>query len=122
MVDRWPLTGRAEELRVIGESLDGGEHKGMVFSGPAGVGKTRLARAAADEAARAGWSVHRIAGPATGKQVTLGAFARWADDTDSSPLALAHKVFAGLTSDSDGVPLLVFVDDAHMLDDLSALV
>jgi DNA-binding NarL/FixJ family response regulator len=66
--------------------------------------------------------VHRIAGTATGKQVTLGAFARWADDTDSSPLALAHKVFAGLTSDSDGVPLLVFVDDAHMLDDLSALV
>src|SRR5690242_3513001 len=122
MVDRWPLTGRAEELRVIGESLTGDEHRGMVVAGPAGVGKTRLARAAADEAARAGWSVQRIAGTATGKTVTLGAFARWADESDSSPLALARRVFAGLSADNDGAPMLVLVDDAHLLDDMSALV
>jgi hypothetical protein len=50
------------------------------------------------------------------------AFARWADDTDTSPLALARKVFAGLTAGMHGAPLLVFVDDAHLLDDLSALI
>jgi DNA-binding NarL/FixJ family response regulator len=122
MVDRWPLTGRAEELRVIGEALAGDEHKGMVVAGPAGVGKTRLARAATEAAARAGWSVHRVAGTATGKPVTLGAFARWADDTGSSPLSLAGKVFASLTADAGGAPLLLFVDDAHLLDDLSALI
>ena len=121
MVDRWPLTGRGEELRVISEALASDEHKGMIVAGLAGVGKTRLARAAADGAARTGWSVHRIAGTATGKSVTLGAFARWADDSNSSPLALARKVFAGLTADAGG-PLLVFVDDAHLLDDLSALI
>jgi hypothetical protein len=94
----------------------------VVVAGAAGVGKTRLARAAADAAARAGWAVRRVAGTATGRAVTLGAFARWADDTDTSSLALARKVFAGLTGGSDGAPLLVLVDDAHLLDDLSALI
>jgi DNA-binding CsgD family transcriptional regulator len=122
MVDRWPLTGRTEELRVISEALSVDEHGGMVVAGQAGVGKTRLARAAADAASRAGWSVHRIAGTATGQPVTLGAFARWVDATDSSPLTLARKVFAALAEDAGDAPLLLFVDDAHLLDDLSALI
>jgi FHA domain len=58
-------------------------------------------------------------GTATGQ---LGAFACWAEDTDPSPLALARRVFAGLTASADGTPLLLFVDDAHLLDDLSALI
>ena len=62
MVPRWPLTGRAEELLVIDEALAAGEHAGVVIAGPAGVGKTRLARAAAESAAHSGWSVHRVAG------------------------------------------------------------
>lgn len=121
MVDQWPLTGRAEELRLIGEALSGEDQCGIVIAGPAGVGKTRLARAAADAAAAAGWSLHRIAGTATGRAVTLGAFARWADGADASPLALARRVFAGLT-DGGTAPLLLIVDDAHLLDDLSALI
>jgi DNA-binding CsgD family transcriptional regulator len=122
MVDQWPLTGRGEELRVVSESLSGNEQNGIVLAGPAGVGKTRLARAAAEAASRSGWSVRRVAGTATGRPVTLGAFARWADDSDPSPAALARNVVAGLTAGTDGAPLLVFVDDAHLLDDLSALV
>jgi DNA-binding CsgD family transcriptional regulator len=122
MVDRWPLTGRGEELRIMGEALAHSEHKGVVVAGQAGVGKTRLGRAAADAAARSGWAVRRIAGTATGQAVTLGAFARWADLTDASPLALARNVFAGLTGDTAGAQLLLLVDDAHLLDDLSALI
>lgn len=122
MADRWPLTGRAEELRLIGEALSGGEYRGIVVAGSAGVGKTRLTREAANAAARAGWSVRRVAGTATGRAVTLGAFARWAGDPDASSLALARKVFAGLTEGTNGAPLLVLVDDAHLLDDLSALI
>ncbi len=122
MADRWPLTGRAEELRLIGEALTGGEYKGMVVAGAAGVGKTRLTRAAADAATRTGWSVRRVAGTATGRAVTLGAFARWSDDADTSALTLVRKVFAGLQEGTKGAPLLVLVDDAHLLDDLSALI
>ena len=122
MVDLWPLTGRGEELRVLGEALAHSEHKGVVVAGQAGVGKTRLSRAAADAATRSGWAVRRIAGTATGQALTLGAFTRWADVGDASPLALARTVFAGLTGGTDGAPLLLLVDDAHLLDDLSALI
>jgi DNA-binding CsgD family transcriptional regulator len=94
----------------------------MVIAGPAGVGKTRLARAVADAASQADWTVRRVAGTATGRAVTLGAFARWADTTDASPLALAQKVIAGLAADADGGKLLILVDDAHVLDDMSALI
>lgn len=122
MVDRWPLTGRTEELRVINDALADDVCSGMVIAGPAGVGKTRLARAAVDTAAKSGWSVQRIAGTVTGRPVTLGAFARWADATDSSPLTLARKVLSGLTAETRGARLLILVDDAHLLDDLSALI
>lgn len=122
MADRWPLTGRADELRLIGEALTGGEHNGIVLAGAAGVGKTRLAHAAADAALRTGWAVRRVAGTATGREVTLGAFARWADGADTSSLALARRVFAGLADGAHGAPLLVLVDDAHLLDNMSALI
>ncbi|MFI5505825.1 LuxR C-terminal-related transcriptional regulator [Mycobacterium sp. NPDC051804] len=122
MVDLWPLTGRTEELRVISDALAANPHSGVVVAGPAGVGKTRLARAAADAAAQAGWTVRRVAGTTTGRQVTLGAFARWADAADASPLALAQKVVTGLAAETDGANLLVLVDDAHLLDDMSALI
>jgi DNA-binding CsgD family transcriptional regulator len=122
MVERWPLTGRGEELRVIREALGADERNGMVLAGLAGVGKTRLARAAADAVAQAGWVVRRVAGTTTGRDVTLGAFARWAVDTDVSKSALARKVLIELATGTGGAPLLVVVDDAHLLDDLSALV
>lgn len=122
MVDLWPLIGRTEELRVIGEALADETQGGMVIAGPAGVGKTRLARAVADAAVHSGWTVRRVAGTVTGRAVTLGAFARWADTTDASPLALAQNVIAGLAAEADGAKLLVLVDDAHVLDDMSALI
>ena len=122
MVQRWPLTGREEELRVIREALSEDERKGIVLAGQPGVGKTRLARAAAEVAAQAGWMVRRVSGTATARQVTLGAFAHWADDNGASPFALARKVLAELAAGTGGAPLLVAVDDAHLLDDMSALV
>ncbi len=122
MINRWPLTGRGEELHIIRDMLVGSEHKGVVIAGLAGVGKTRLARAAADAAAVDGWSVRRVAGTASGQQVTLGAFARWAEAPDDSPLTLTHRIFTGLTTGAGDTPRLLVVDDAHLLDDVSALI
>jgi DNA-binding CsgD family transcriptional regulator len=116
----WPLTGRSEELRIVGEALASDERQGIVLAGLAGVGKTRLAAEAVAAATADGWKTRRIAGTATGRAVTLGAFARWVDDVTAPPLALVRQVFAALTAATGGRRLLLFVDDAHLLDDLSA--
>lgn len=120
MRDRWPLTGRDEELRVIGDTVGDDEYRGIVVAGQAGVGKTRLASEAV--AAATGWCVRRVAGTVTGQGVSLGAFARWVDDVDASPIALVRQVSDALTAGAGGSGVLLFVDDAHLLDDLSALV
>ncbi len=121
MVDRWPLTGRGEELRFIGELLADDEHRGIVVAGEAGVGKTRLARDAIG-AAPGGRAVRRVAGTTTGRTVALGAFARWSGAGDTNQASLVREVLTALTADVGGHPLLLFVDDAHLLDDLSAMV
>ncbi|MEB3062319.1 LuxR C-terminal-related transcriptional regulator [[Mycobacterium] zoologicum] len=122
MSDRWPLTGRGEELRLVTEALADHEWRGVLIAGRAGVGKSRLAREAADAMAAAGWAVSRLSGTATARSVPLGAFAPWVDDFDANPMAMARQVITELRARAGDAPLLVVVDDAHLLDDLSALV
>ena len=52
--DSWTLTGRDSELQFIAERLSSGESRSVVIAGPAGVGKTRLAREALAVAKRGG--------------------------------------------------------------------
>lgn len=122
MHEHWPLTGRQEEVGVLAELLQSRQHRGVALAGRAGVGKTRLAREAASTAATSGWSVRYIAATATGRSIPLGAFAQWADEVDRAPLALARGVIGALTEGACSDRLLVFVDDAHLLDELSAFV
>lgn len=122
MQARWPLTGRDDESSVIAELLVGDEYRGVAVTGRAGVGKSRLARETTATAAASGWTVRQVAATATGRSVPLGAFAPWADEHEGTPLALARRVIDALTSGADPDRLLVSVDDAHLLDELSALV
>lgn len=117
----WPLTGRDEEIGLITEVLTGDGCRGIVLAGRAGVGKSRLARESISALAAQAWSVRHIAATATGRFVPLGAFAQWVDECDGTPLELARTVIRALSAGATG-RLLVFVDDAHLLDDLSALV
>ena len=121
MAGTWPLTGRGEELRAVAGSLGPRtERRGVVISGRAGVGKSRLAREAAAECASKGWAIRWIACTATARAIPLGAFARWAYGLDDNPLELVGRVLAALVPDD--TPVVVVVDDAHSLDDLSAFV
>ncbi len=122
MQDHWPLIGRTEESGAIAELIGGESSRGVVIAGRAGVGKSRLAREAVTAAIASGWDVRRVAATATGRSVPLGAFAQWTDDVEGTPLALARRVIGALTVESENRRLLVSVDDAHLLDDLSALV
>jgi DNA-binding CsgD family transcriptional regulator len=119
----WPLTGRAEELEVIADALSGdGPYAGVVIAGSAGVGKTRLAREAMSLAAERGWTVRWVAGTVAAQSIPLGACAQWADRLEGDPLRLVGSVIAKVTSSPNGAPVLVVVDDARLLDNLSAFV
>lgn len=115
----WPLTGRAEELRYIGDAVRG--TGGVVLAGAAGVGKTRLARDAVARNARRGAVVRWATATVSARALPLGAFAGLVDL--SGPVDSAHLVQAALRALSSGDGrVLVAVDDAHLLDDLSAAV
>jgi DNA-binding CsgD family transcriptional regulator/tetratricopeptide (TPR) repeat protein len=119
----WPLTGRAEELNVIADAFcPDRPHVGVVITGSPGVGKTRLAREAMALAAQRGWTVRWVAGTLAAQSIPLGACVQWADRLDGDPLQLVSNVIAKVTASPNGAPVLVVVDDARLLDDLSAFV
>jgi DNA-binding CsgD family transcriptional regulator len=119
----WPLTGRDEELSILVGLIEGRDRgAGVVIAGRPGVGKTRLVREAVAAASRQGWAVRWVVGTAAARAIPLGPFAEWAARFDANPLQLVRSVIAALTASADGAAVLVAVDDAHLLDDLSAFV
>ena len=117
----WPLTGRTEELGVIIEALRG-DHAGIVIAGPAGVGKTRLAREAAEVASRRGFVVRSVIGTNAAQQIPLGVFSQWLPLTGESPLNLVGQVIDAVATSTSGAPVLVVADDGQLFDDTSAFV
>ncbi|MFD8272224.1 LuxR family transcriptional regulator AbsR2 [Streptomyces flaveolus] len=100
----WPFTGRADELELVRRTLSAGRG-GIVVTGPAGCGKTRLVT----EAVR-GTDCARAAGTPETRGIPFAAFAHLLPE----PVTL-HRAVHLLS----GVRLLL-VDDAHLLDDASA--
>ncbi|MCJ0903439.1 helix-turn-helix transcriptional regulator [Rhodococcus sp. ARC_M6] len=123
MVCAWPLTGRADELRLVEAAVSGtGGHGGVVVVGPAGVGKSRLAREVLASAAAKGCVVRWAVATASARSLPLGAFTEWTGAPTTDPLQLVRGVIGALTDRSNGADVVVGVDDAHLLDDLSAFV
>jgi len=91
-------------------------HAGAVLIGPAGVGKTTLARLAADRLSAAFPRVDWVHATASRQAVPFAAFERLLDisETGSSTTVLR----AAREAIGDG--RLLVVDDAHLLDPLSA--
>ncbi|MFJ8630242.1 LuxR C-terminal-related transcriptional regulator [Streptomyces sp. NPDC093568] len=100
----WPFTGREDELELVRGALAAGR-QGIVITGPAGSGRTRLVA----EAVR-GTDFARVAGTPETRTLRFAAFAHLVPETAS-----LHGAFQHLS----GVRLLL-VDDAHLLDDASA--
>lgn len=120
------MVGRDRELaavvRAYHRTLAGGSPAGVILVGPAGVGRTRLAREVVDRLRAEGcrhtaWAT----GTRSAAEVPLGALAHLlpADNrvptrSPDSPASLIAAFGRGVTS-----PVLV-VDDAHLLDGASA--
>lgn len=120
MKREWPLTGRAEELELITEAVaTAGSTSGFIIAGAAGVGKTRLAREALAVAASRGMTTRWVAATASARSVPLGAFHDIVGRFGPDPGTRVRDAISALTSRGDSV---ICIDDAHLLDDLSALV
>ncbi|WP_116100923.1 helix-turn-helix transcriptional regulator [Amycolatopsis thermalba] len=115
----WPLTGRAEELRFVDAVVRRGAGHGVVLAGAAGVGKTRLAREAVAAARRRHARTVWVAATASARAVPLGAFAAVLTDVSGDATQLLRQAAEALTGTARG-DVVVAVDDAHLLDALSA--
>lgn len=118
---QWVTTKRGSSLDLLESAFDSTRQAGAVLVGPAGVGKTVLAREASDRyTLRHPESVTRwVAGTASASVVPFGAFSHLVDVPGTGESAsLLRTARASLQRHSSR--LLVAVDDAHHLDNLSA--
>ncbi|MEV0456653.1 AAA family ATPase [Catellatospora methionotrophica] len=121
MADRWPFTGREAQLREIAALLRGPDGYGAVLAGAAGFGKSRLARAALAEAAERGAVTRWAAASSAARALPLGAFGALVTASDADPSLLLQRAAQALAADTPPERLVIAVDDAHQLDDVSAL-
>ncbi len=117
------LTGRDSELAIIRRALVGaGKHSGVVIAGAAGVGKTRLAREVLRRAEASGERTKWIVGTESAGALPLGAFIGALGAAMSDPLANVRRVIDSFVAQQRKARVVLGVDDAHLLDGLSALV
>lgn len=117
------LTGRDSELQIIRRALTGaGKHSGVVIAGAAGVGKTWLAREALRRAEASGERTKWIVGTESARVLPLGAFIGLLGEAMSDPLTNVQRVIESFVALQRRGRVVVGVDDAHLLDGLSALV
>ena len=125
MLQVWPLVGRGTEIRLIAEAMERGDARGAVVAGDPGFGRSRLTAEVARGARERGWEVVEVGATAAARAVPLGALApmlsqRIVNTRDS----LGRLLEACRSIDAWPAPgrRLLCVDDAHLLDALSATV
>jgi DNA-binding CsgD family transcriptional regulator len=120
----WPFVGRDREIVMLRRSFNA-PSRGAIVVGSAGVGKTRFVNEAL-----VGEETHsnilRVAGSPGLAHVPLGVFTPFvpslADLVETEPTRLTRHVAAYLMSQAERARLLIFVDDAHLMDEVSAAV
>jgi DNA-binding CsgD family transcriptional regulator len=116
-----PLAGRDDELASIRRTLSGGSRSsGVVIVGAAGVGKTRLAREVLTRAEAAGERTNWIVGTESARALPLGAFTALISDAIADPMPNVRHLINSFVAQQRQGRIVIGVDDAHLLDNLSA--
>jgi predicted ATPase len=115
MAPGWQIVDRPSEFGAVRSALTGPHSSGVVLVGAAGVGKTTLARAVTDSLRS---QVRWVASTESSKGIPLGVFAHLVGpSTSRDPTTLLATARESLVAQENTV---VGVDDAHLLDQLSA--
>ncbi|MEU7630359.1 LuxR C-terminal-related transcriptional regulator [Nocardia sp. NPDC049220] len=115
MARNWPIIQRDSEFEAISAALTGSEQAGVVLTGDVGVGKTTLARQATSAI---GGTIRWVAGTESARSIPLGVFAHLVGvSTAHDPVTFMSAAREALLADGHTV---IGVDDAHLLDQLSA--
>jgi DNA-binding CsgD family transcriptional regulator len=118
----WPLTGRSEEMLAIDAAIWASDVSGIVVFGPAGVGKSRIARDALTAAVSRGCEGRWAVGTSSARTLPLGAFTAWAQSGVTDTVELVRGVIDSMTAAPAGTQVVIGVDDVHRLDNLSTFV
>ena len=122
MATAWSLVGRDAELGRIAAAIDDAACGGVVLIGPAGVGKTRLAKEAVDLALARAAVVRSVRATAAASSIPFAALGPLLPEIDLAGDAGAglFRAAAAMVDEIRGAQRLVLmVDDAHELDDAS---
>ncbi|GAA3000023.1 helix-turn-helix transcriptional regulator [Streptosporangium longisporum] len=124
LLGRWPLVGRASHLETFDESLRDPRVRGFIVFGPAGAGKSRLMEECLKRAEAAGLRIGRAVATAAAASIPLGTIAHLLpDEADLSDPVTGFASVARLLSRSGKAPapMVIGVDDVHLLDTTSAV-
>jgi DNA-binding CsgD family transcriptional regulator len=120
------MVGRSKEFSQLTAAV--AAKRGAVITGPPGVGKTTLALSGVEWAEQRGMAHRRATATRAAQGLPFGAFAsllppeRSDADTSREDLGVLLGRYArAMVEETQGHPLLVFVDDAHLLDNGSAI-
>ena len=122
----WRMAGRSREFARLTAAV--AARRGAVITGPAGAGKTTLALSGVQWAEQRGMAHRRTSATRAAQGLPFGAFASLLPRERSDPDrtredlgVLLGRYARAMVEQAQGRPLLVFVDDAHLLDNGSAI-
>lgn len=119
---RWPLVGREGARQLALSAFQPGSPRGVLLSGAHGVGKTRLASELLKVLRRRRWQTLRLDASEGLTAIPLGVFTSVLGSQVTAERASLARVVEALRVRAEDRPLVLVVDDAHLLDEVSASV
>ena len=116
LVSAPPLVGRGPELAAVGAVLDAEGGRGVLLTGPIGVGKSRLATEVMGRRAAGGGVVLRAIATSATEDIPLGALAAIAPRGVRAGDGVVERVVADLSEAAGDASLVLVVDDVDHLD------
>ncbi|MEU4569065.1 LuxR C-terminal-related transcriptional regulator [Micromonospora sp. NPDC023956] len=122
-MSRWEFIGRTEDLGRLLSAVTNGQGRGLFLSGTAGIGKSRLLREGVGTLPADRYAIWVVAASATTAAIPFGGLVQVLPNEQPrglSPAGVLRWAVDALRQQAAGRPIVLAVDDAHLLDSPSA--